>query len=247
MLRLNPRNMAKKSYKKVKYEIDLIDVLNRSDKPPQVKDKLRGLMRSRLFKQKFGENIIDLIAHRTENKRVDKNNKPFLAPYSRMYQNSLEFAVYGKTPNKVNLKLTGEMLASMRLGKAGGTRIKVIMADDENNAKAHGHINGIKRRINQKAKIKMKNGTIIRPPKRKVKRDFLGLPSDEELKILNATIREFSDESIINLIDFEKDTLDFNVTAAAAAAETETPTGSVLITGESAVDISPSEDIVIGG
>lgn len=179
-----------KTYTKVKYEIDLIEVLNRLDKPRQVKDKLRGLMKSRLFKQKFGENVIDKIANRTERRRVDKNNKPFKAPYSKSYQKSLEFKIYNKRPGHVNLKLTGEMLASMKLGKSGERKIKIIMADNFNNSKAHGHINGIKTK------------------KGKVKRDFLGLPKDDENKMLSLTLREFSDDSIINSIDFENETLE---------------------------------------
>ncbi len=153
-----------------------------------------------------------------------------------MYQQSLEFAVYGKTANNVNLKLTGEMLASMRLGKSGQTKIKVIMADDENNAKAHGHINGIKRRINQKAKVKYRKGKRIAPAKKKIKRDFLGLPPDDEVKILNQTIKQFSDESIETLIDFEKDTLDFDITTTTIATETTTETATTSIDVDSALD-----------
>lgn len=196
--------MAKK-YPKVKYEIDLISVLEKTGKPPQVINKLRKLMKSALFKQRFGENVIERIQHRTEKKRIDKKNKPFKAPYSQMYQESLEFQVYGKSRNIVNLKLTGEMLASMKIGKAGERKIKILMADDENNAKAHGHIHGIKRRVNQKAKVKYRKGKRIAPKKTKVKRDFLGLPGEDEIKIMNQTLREFSDDTIANLIDVTED------------------------------------------
>jgi hypothetical protein len=232
--------MAKKSYKnKVKYEIDLIKVLNRLDKPSAVKDKLRGLMRSRLFKQKFGERVIDRIAHRTEKKRIDKKNKPFLAPYSTMYQQSDEFKIYNKSKSIVNLKLTGEMLASMRLGKAGGTRIRVQMADEDNAAKAHGHINGIKRRVNQRAKVKTKRGKVIRPRTKKIKRDFFGLPKEDEAKILNETIRQFNRETIENLIDFERDTLDLSLQFSTIATQTTTETAQTGIEVGSAVDTSP--------
>ena len=229
--------MAKK-YKKVSYEIDLVQVFERAmaDRPQSVRSKLRGLMSSRLFKQKYGEKVIDRIGFRTEKKGIDKDNKPFLAPYSQMYQKSLEFEVYKKSPNNVNLKLTGEMLASMKLGKSGTRKIKVIMADDFNNAKAHGHVNGIERRVDQKAKVKVKNGKRIAPQKKKIKRDFLGLPKDEESKLLKETIREFSDESIVNLINFQNETLDFNIETATAAAGVETAEAPISIEAASIVD-----------
>ena len=222
--------MAKKKSPKVKYEIDLIRVLERamSGKPQAVRSKLRGLMKSRLFKQKFGENVIERIAHRTEKKKIDKKNKAFFKPYSKTYQKSLDFKIYAKSPGNVNLKLTGEMLASMRLGRAGERKIKIIMADEFNNAKAHGHINGIKRRFGASKKSK---GRL-----KKVKRDFLGLPPEDENRIMQNTIKQFNSDTIENLIDFEKESLDFNVALASVAAETETATGPVSIGAGSALD-----------
>jgi len=229
--------MAKKQ-PQVKYEIDLIRVMERamSGKPQAVRSKLRNLMKSRLFKQKFGENVIDRIAHRTEKKRIDKKNKAFIAPYSTMYQKSLDYKIYGKSANIVNLKLTGEMLASMRVGKSGSNTVKIIMADAENNNKAHGHINGIKRRVNQGAKVKFRKGKRIAPAKKKIKRDFLGLPPEDEIKMMKKTITAFNTESLETLIDFDKETLDFNVELATITAETESATGSVEIGAVSSVD-----------
>lgn len=229
--------MAKKQ-PKVKYEIDLIRVMERAmaDKPRKVKDKLRQLMKKTSFKQKFGEGVIDRIAHRTEKKRIDKKNKPFVKPYSKSYQKSLDYKIYGKSKNIVNLKLTGEMLASMRVSRARSSAIRIQMADTVNNNKAHGHINGIKRKVNQNAKTKTRKGKRVKPATKKVKRDFLGLPPEDENKIMKQTIRAFGSESLESLIDFEKETLDFEITSATIVSETESSTGSVAIGAESSVD-----------
>lgn len=226
MMMLMMMAMAKK-YKKVKYEIDLIKVLERAlaDKPRAVRSKLRALMNSPLFKQKYGENVIDEIEKRTLKKRVDKNNVKFKAPYSRAYQKSLEFKVYGKSPLKVNLRLTGEMLASMKVGKSGDRTVKILMADNHNNSKAHGHIHGIKRKINQGAKLKKGQKAATT----KVKRDFLGLPTDDENKMMLKTIKEFNSESLKLLVDFEKTDI---VTGVATSTDTEILGG--VITGTTA-------------
>ncbi len=220
-----------KNYPKVKYEINMVEVLERAmaDRPRQVRDKLRGLMGSALFKQKFGENVIDKIAERTEKKRIDKNGKPFKAPYSRAYQKSDIFSIYGKTPNKVNLKLTGEMLASMKVGKSGSLKLKIIMADKINNDKAHGHINGIKRLINQNEKVRFKKGKRMKRKTQKVKRDFLGLPPEDEIAMMKKTIRDFNAESLEILIDFEKPDLEFGATTTQIEAASETVEGPTEI------------------
>ena len=217
---------------KVKYEIDLIQVFNRamSGRPRAVQSKLRGLMNSAIFKQKYGEAVIDEIAHRTEKRRIDKNNSPFFKPYSNRYQNSLEFKIYQKSANNVNLKLTGEMLASMRVGKTNSRIIKIHIPDQFNNDKAHGHINGLKRRFGAVTKGKRKTKGKLR----KIKRDFLGLPPEDEDRLLKRTIRDFGEESIINLIDFEKETLEFNLSVGVVGDSQ----ANVALTGVSTVDVN---------
>lgn len=174
---------------KVKYIIDMVAVFDRAlaTKPREVRRALRPLLSNPNFKRTFGFNIMEQIRRRTL-KGIDKNNKPFPSPYSDRYAKSDEFKIYGKSKFKVNLRLTGQMLSSMKVGKSPALQLKIIMADKFNNDKAHGHITG------NIAKVK-----------RKAKRDFFGLPRDEETKIMKATLKEFNADSIENSVRFDEE------------------------------------------
>jgi len=116
----------------------------------------------------------------------------------------------------------------MRVGKTNSRIIKIHIPDQFNNDKAHGHINGLKRRFGAVTKGKRKTKGKLR----KIKRDFLGLPPNEEDRLLKRTIRDFGEESIINLIDFEKETLDFNLSVGVV----EDSQANIALTGISSVD-----------
>jgi len=184
--------MAKRKPKqfvpKVKYEIDMVSVFDvaLASKPRAVREALRPILSKPAFKRMFGFNVINAIEKRTL-KGIDKNNKRFPSPYSDQYIGSDEFKVYGKSAFKVNLRLSGEMLSSMKIGKGPVRKLKIIMADRHNNDKAHGHITG------NIAKIKSK-----------AKRDFLGLPKDEEIKIMKKTLKQFNSDSIENDVRFNE-------------------------------------------
>lgn len=86
--------------------------------------------------------VIDFIVERSKAGK-DKNNKPFPG-YSDEYKASKEFKIAGKSPGKVNLTLSNQMLNSVKLLRH--ERGKIIIGHDRNdkfvNAKAEGNIKG---------------------------------------------------------------------------------------------------------
>jgi hypothetical protein len=69
----------------------------------------------------IAQDIVDFVVNRTK-KGVDKNGAPLPAfsgknktgKYSTGYANSVDFRAAGKSPSKLNLMLSGDMLAAMR-------------------------------------------------------------------------------------------------------------------------------------
>jgi len=90
----------------------------------------------------------------------DKDGNAF-KPYSQEYIKSDAFAAAGKSPGSVNLRLMGEMMTSLEVLKATSGRAVIGFEDDEQRAKAHGHITG-------------KDGTGQLPV-----RNFMGLSREE--------------------------------------------------------------------
>lgn len=118
--------------------------------------------------------IVSKIEERTLD-NIDKRDQEF-KEYSASYKKSLVYKIYGKT-STVNLRLTGEMLASMK-GVVDGYVITVKFRDEENAAKAHGHING--------------GGNLP-------VRDFLGLPEDVLKQIMKDSLADYSLDNIDTL------------------------------------------------
>ena len=90
--------------------------------------------------EEIGAQVIRAIERRTA-KGIDKNGASF-APYSEAYIASQNFAAAGKSPDKVNLRLLGEMMSSLEVLRADSGRVTIGFEDDEQRAKAHGHIVG---------------------------------------------------------------------------------------------------------
>lgn len=95
---------------------------------------------SQLFRQSFGQAVLDKIRERTEENK-DVEGKRF-RNYSKAYAESIEFAAYGKSKSDPNLQLTGDMMAFMDVIDEGEGFIEIGWADSEEAAKAHGHITG---------------------------------------------------------------------------------------------------------
>jgi len=138
------------------------------------------ILQKRSVKLEFGQRLIDEIVNRTQKDNVDKNGEPF-EEYAESYTESKVFEIYGKSDSDVNLTLTEKMLSSMVV-KNTSEGLTIEFADADQNAKAHGHIHGIKRRS--------KSGGL-----RKVRRDFFGVPQDEQIKILKSTVKDFQEDS----------------------------------------------------
>lgn len=104
----------------------------RIDIPTELKPRAR---------EELGDLIIEHIFDRTD-RGLDKEGKKFPG-YSETYQKSLDFANAGKSPGNVNLQLSGDMLAAMKLisHKSGSLIIGFDNGTPEN-GKAEGNILG---------------------------------------------------------------------------------------------------------
>ncbi len=118
--------------------------------------------------------ILEKIVERTQNGK-DKNGDKF-APYTKDYKESLNFKLGGKS-SKVDLTLSGDMLADMQLLNHKNGEITIGYENGtESNSKAEGNIRGT---YGQKV-----------PDKSKA-RDFLGINKNELGEILsNYPIRD---------------------------------------------------------
>jgi hypothetical protein len=176
---------SKKGSRKLVLTVDLARVFNRimTDKSPAVRRVLRGRLTDISVKRAFALNAIELITKRTQGGK-DYNGQAF-AKYSKSYKESTQFKIYGKSATKVNLRLSGEMLASMVSKARAGTSIALEFIDADNNNKAHGHTFG----------GGVKNSLPIR--------DFFNLTTAEEDELLSDILREGSTEEDVNaLADF---------------------------------------------
>jgi hypothetical protein len=156
----------------VKLEIDLPS-LARKTLDSKVVRAITPLFSERSFKQELGKRFIDEIVKRTES-GIDKNGKSFKA-YDADYRKSITFKIYKGNQRRVDLHLSGEMLASMDVTKITRTGLVLGFVSDDQEAKAHGHING--GGFNNSLPV----------------RDFFGLPVEIQGKILAGTVRDFVD------------------------------------------------------
>jgi hypothetical protein len=119
-------------------------------------------------KDKVADLIIERIVNRTDQGK-DKEGKRFPG-YSKSYKESLDFKVAGKSASKVDLQLSGDMLAALEvLDKTSRSVTVGFERGSEENAKADGNI----------------RGTYGKPtPDPKKARDFLGITETELSKII---------------------------------------------------------------
>ena len=117
-----------------------------------------------------GREILEFIRKRTA-KGLDKDNEKF-PKYSKQYTRSLDFENAGKSPSKINLELSGDMMAALKVLKVdSGNKITIgLESGDENNGKLEGNRLGT-------------YGTDTPNPKKA--RDPLGIDTDDLRKILS--------------------------------------------------------------
>ena len=171
---------------KVKYKINLNEVFSRaySGVDIETRTQLRPLLSDPEVKRTYGLKVKERIEKNTLDSK-DRFGKNFPA-YSSAYKESDIFKIFGKT-SKVNMKLSGEMLASMRQIPGARQTVTLDFISKENNDKAHGHING--------ANV----GRGVRGPHLKV-RNFFGLPKDEEEELLKETIEDQGSGRLVSLL-----------------------------------------------
>ncbi|MFO0447763.1 MAG: hypothetical protein ACK52I_03575 [Pseudomonadota bacterium] len=126
----------KVSLSKIEQEIDLKEFFD------------ADLAESRGIKEAIAQAVIDKIVERTEGGeglRFSSNGAAtpikLKSPYSKMYAESLEFKAAGKSKNKVNMTLSGDMLAGIDVGSVEGNKIKIYIRDDQV-PKAFNHLTG---------------------------------------------------------------------------------------------------------
>lgn len=158
-----------------KYEINLLDVLDRAYTSDKIKDGVRATMRDKDFKKLYGQRVVDRIVERTQQENVNKKGGS-LGSYSKSYKESLIFQIYKSGETQVNLTLTGEMLESL-VHEPSQFKIVVTLEEDQRD-KAHGHITG-------------KLGKARAKP-----RDFLGLPKGEETALFKETLEDYRQETV---------------------------------------------------
>lgn len=145
-----------------------------AQKPRALRSALSSFINRPGFKRTFAQNVIARILERT-NSGIDRNSNSFKA-YSKAYRESRDFALYNKG-STVNLRLTGRMQGNFQVTGMDTNTIKIGITDSEEALKAHGHING--------------SSTLP-------KRDFFGLPNDEQMEMFDQTIRQFQIEASQN-------------------------------------------------
>jgi hypothetical protein len=119
----------KVSLSRIEQEIDLEEIFG------------QDLSQAEGLKAAIGQAIIDRMVERTEG-GIAVTGRPLRAPYSKHYQESLEFKAAGKSKGRVNMTLTGDMLASLDVLSTSGNKIKVGIADESQIPKAYNHIVG---------------------------------------------------------------------------------------------------------
>ena len=104
----------KETKKEISQTINLKELLGRSPTPQE--------------RVSIGQDLIDRILERTESGKSLSGHK--FKAYSKEYKDSLDFQAFGKT-NRVNMTLTGDMLASIDILKETKDTITIGIAGDE--------------------------------------------------------------------------------------------------------------------
>lgn len=120
-------------------------------------------------RKELGDLIVETIVKRTQDGK-DKDGSRF-PKYSKGYIKSLDFKNAGKSPSKIDLQLSGDMLAALDVLKVSKDTIRVGFArGSDENAKADGNIRGT-------------YGSSS--PNSSKARDFLGIKDSELAKLID--------------------------------------------------------------
>lgn len=87
----------------------------------------------------IGERIIEKMLARVTEDNKGINGRQLKKPYSKAYINSAAFDAYGKSPNDINMTLTGDMLADIDVLKSTPKKIVIGFTSDDQIPKAYNH------------------------------------------------------------------------------------------------------------
>lgn len=87
----------------------------------------------------IGQEIIDYMTERTLNGKEIGGSKDLKKPYSKSYQDSIEFRAFGKSADEVNMTLTGDMLGSIDIADDKPDALKIAIEGDLETKKAYNH------------------------------------------------------------------------------------------------------------
>lgn len=90
---------------------------------------------------KIGQKIIDYIEERVDD-GLGYGRTKLKSPYSDGYADSLTFKAAGKSKNDVNMKLSGDMMASIDIIEVNGSKITIGIDDPDQAPKAFNHQTG---------------------------------------------------------------------------------------------------------
>ena len=91
------------------------------------------------MREALGKEVVEFIRRRTESGK-DKDGDRFIK-YSKAYINSKAFKIAGKSPSKVNLTLSGDMLIALDvLSHKSGSVLIGFEKGSEENARADGNV-----------------------------------------------------------------------------------------------------------
>jgi hypothetical protein len=123
------------------------------------------------------DEVADLVIERIVNRsdqgmglNADGTRLKKFPGYSESYKKSLDFAIAGKQGKPVNLQLSGDMLAAIKVLKSTNQGVWIGFDDESENAKAEGNILGTYGSDN---------------PKPGKARNFLGITNQELMKIVD--------------------------------------------------------------
>ena len=156
-------------------KVDIITEMRKVVKDPRKRRALTPTLKKSEVKIEIGERIIELMIERTLNGNDKRGNK--FKAYSKSYPKTDNYKIYKSGDSNPNLKLTGDMLASVDVVKVNPNGIEIGFKRDAKlqKLKAEGHVEGKAGKRGWALPI----------------RDFWGLPQGKDMeKLIDETVSE---------------------------------------------------------
>jgi hypothetical protein len=128
-----------------------------------------------VLQREIAQATIDYIKNRVEDENLGLGRKALKSPYSKSYQESLDFDAAGKSASNVNMILSGDMMGSIDVLEEGET-VKIGIDNPAVMPRAYGHQSGFKGHPN--------------PKMSQYKREFFGVTDDEIKKFVLADFED---------------------------------------------------------